>query len=68
MGGQGFLHIYKRLCLVLEREVFSCGGGGISWPSILEVVKLEVGNMSRKEEAHISGTVCEKFSAGGTGR
>lgn len=41
---------------MLGREVVSCGGDGISWPFILEGVKLEVGNMSRKEVAHIAGT------------
>ena len=67
---------YKGLCLVLKREVVSCRGGNVLRPSILEVVKLEVGNMSRKEESHITGTkhillnytVCQNFPAVGTGR
>lgn len=47
---------YKRLSLVLGRERVSCGGGGILRPCIPEVVKLEVGYTSRKEEEYISGS------------
>ena len=45
--------IYKRLCLVLPREMVSCGGAGKFWPSTLEVGN----NVERKAKTHMSGAV-----------
>ena len=48
--------VYKRLCLVLQREMVSLSGGeriDVFWPCMAEVVSLKLANVTGEVRLHV---------------